>query len=131
MNVFKLHLFATDRYELIEGVASFTGEDRSGSFGVQARHERCMTTLTFGLARLLLADGRREFLGLPGGLLYFVDNELRISTRRYVRGADAAAIADALARELLEEEHALEQTRRKLHRLEAEMVRHVAQLGLE
>lgn len=131
MNVFKLHLFATDRHELIEGVASFTGEDGSGGFGVQARHERFMTTLTFGLARLLLADGRREYLGLPGGLLYFVDNELRISTRRYLRGTDAAAIAGALARELLEEEQALEQTRRKLHRLEAEMVRHVAQLGLE
>ena len=131
MNVFKLHLFATDRYELIEGVTSFTGEDGSGSFGVQARHERCMTTLTFGLARLLLADGRREYLGLPGGLLYFVDNEMRISTRRYLRGDDATAIAGALARELLEVEQALEQTRRKLHRLEAEMVRHVAQLGLE
>ena len=131
MNVFALHLFAADRYEQISGVAGFTGEDGSGSFGLQARHERFMTTLTFGLARLLLADGSREYLGLPGGLLYFVDNELRISTRRYLRGTNANAIAGELARELLEEEQALEQTRRKLHRLEAEMLRHVAQLGLE
>ncbi len=131
MNLFGLHLCAADSYELIEGVAAFTAEDASGSFGLKARHERFMTILGFGLARLTLADGSRQYLGLPGGLLYFVDNQLRISTRRYLRGSDAAAIAAALTRELLEEEQALQQTRRKLQRLEAEMQRHVAQLALE
>lgn len=131
MNLFGLHLCAADSYELIEGVAAFTAEDASGSFGLKARHGRFMTSLGFGLARLTLADGSRQYLGLPGGLLYFVDNELRISTRRYLRGSDAAAIAAALTRELLEEEQALQQTRRKLQRLEAEMQRHVAQLALE
>ena len=131
MNVFRLHLCAADRYELIEGVAAFTGADASGSFGLLARHERFMTSLGFGLARLSLADGSRQYLALPGGLLYFVDNELRISTRRYLRGSDAGAIASALTRELLQEEEALRQTRRKLQRLEAEMQRHVAQLELE
>ena len=131
MNTFTLHLFAADRYERIENVAGFTGEDKSGSFGLLARHERFMTALTFGLARLLMADGSREYLGFPGGLLYFIDNELRISTRRYLRDTDVERIARSLTRELLEEEQALEQTRRKLHRLEAEMLRHLAQLGME
>lgn len=131
MNAFTLHLFAADRTEVIEQVTSFTGEDKSGSFGLLARHERFMTALTFGLARLTLADGGREYLGFPGGLLYFIDNELCISTRRYLRDSDVARIAQALTRELLEEEQALEQTRRKLHRLEAEMFRRLAQLGGE
>lgn len=131
MNTFILHLFAADRYERIEEVVSFVGEDRSGSFGLLARHDRFMTALTFGLARLLLADNSREYLGLPGGLLYFVDNELRISTRRYLRDANAESIASALTRELLEEEQALNETRRKLHRLEAEMLRRLAQLGMD
>jgi len=131
MNVFRVHLFSTDRHELIEGVASFTGEDETGRFGLQAQHERFMTTLTFGLARLSMAEGSAEYLGLPGGVLYFVDNELRISTRRYLRGGDATSIAGALARDMLQEEQALDQTRRKLHRLEAEMVRHMAQLDRE
>ena len=112
-------------------MASFTGEDKSGSFGLLARHERFMTALTFGLARLLMADGSHEYLGFPGGLLYFANNELRISTRRYLRDTDVERIAQALTRELLEEEQALEQTRRKLHRLEAEMLRRLAQLGVE
>lgn len=128
MNTFTLHLFAADRYERIDNVAGFTGEDISGSFGLLARHERFLTALTFGLARLALADGSREYLGFPGGLLYFVDNELRISTRRYLRDPDIERITAALTRELLEEEQALAQTRRKLHRLETEMLKRLIQL---
>lgn len=128
MNTFTVHLLAADRGERIEGVTSFSGEDRSGRFGLLARHERFMTALTFGLARLNFADGRREYLGFPGGLLYFIDNKLQISTRRYLRDADMARITHALTRELLEEEQALEQTRRKLHRLEAEMLKRLVRL---
>ncbi|MFI5168402.1 MAG: F0F1 ATP synthase subunit epsilon [Thermoanaerobaculales bacterium] len=131
MNTFTVHLFAADRYERIEGVASFVGEDRSGSFGLLPRHDRFMTALTFGLARLRRADGSREYLGFPGGLLYFIDNELRISTRRYLRDTDVDRITKALTRELVEEERALGETRRKLHRLEAEMLKRLAQLGRE
>jgi len=131
MNTFTVHLFAADSTAVIENVTSFTGEDKSGSFGLLARHERFMTALTFGLARLLLADGSLEYLGFPGGLLYFVDNELRISTRRYLRDTDVECIAQSLTRELLEEEQALTETRHKLHRLEAEMLKRLAQLGRE
>jgi len=131
VNTFTLHLFAADRTEVLAGVTSFTGEDASGSFGLLANHDRFMAALTFGLARLALADGRREYLGFPGGLLYFIDNELRISSRRYLRDTDVERITQALTRELLEEERALEQTRRKLHRLETEMLRSLALLGQE
>ena len=130
MNTFTLHLFAADRTEIIADVASFTGEDTSGSFGLLAHHDRFMTTLTFSLARVHLADDSREYLGFPGGILYFIDNELRISTRRYLRDTDAARITQTLTRELLEEEQALEQTRRKLRRLETEMLRRMAKLGV-
>lgn len=129
MNSFTVHLFAADRYERIDGIASFVGEDKSGSFGLQARHDRFMTVLTFGLARLLSVDGSQEYLGFPGGLLYFIGNELRVSTRRYLRDTDVERITRALTRELLDEEQALQQTRRKLHRLEAEMLKRLARLG--
>jgi len=129
MSTFSLHLFAADHGEVIEDLASFTGEDQSGSFGLLAHHDRFMTALTFGLARLRFADGRHEYLGLPGGLLYFLDNALRISTRRYLRDTDLSRLTGALSRELLEEEQALEQTRRKLHQLEAELLRRLVQLG--
>lgn len=131
MNTFTLRLLAADRGEVIEGVASFSGEDASGRFGILAHHDRFITALSFGLARLRFGDGHEEYLGLPGGVLYFLDNELRISTRRYLRDIDATRIAAALGRDLLQEEQALEQTRRKLHRLETEMLRRLAHLETE
>ncbi len=129
MNIFTLRLFAVGRGEVIDGVVSFRGEDASGGFGILAHHDRFMTALSFGLARLRFQDGRMEYLALPGGVLYFVDNELRISTRRYLRDTDATRIAAALDRDLLQEERVVEQARRKLRRLEAEMLRRVAHLG--
>jgi len=131
LNTFTIELLAANRVETIPQVLSFTGEDDSGSFGLLAQHDRFMTTLTFGLARLRLADGQQDYLGFPGGLLYFINNTLRISTRRYLRDTDVARITGALTRELLEEEQALAQTRQKLHRLEAEMLRRLVQIGRE
>ncbi|MEJ1959697.1 MAG: hypothetical protein WDM70_10000 [Nitrosomonadales bacterium] len=131
MSTFTLRLFSADRTEVIENVTSFTGEDKSGSFGLLARHERFMTVLTFGLSRLLLADGSREYLGFPGGLLY-------LSTMSCVSPPGAicatrtwSASLSPLTRELLEEEQVLAETRHKLHRLEAEMLKRLAQLGME
>ena len=129
MSAFAVHLYAADRYERIDGAVSFVGEDRTGSFGLLARHERFMTVLDFGLACITLTDGSRQFVGFPGGLAYFVDNELRISTRRYLRDTHVGRITEALTRELLEEEAELQLTRRKLHRLEAEMLKRLAQMG--
>lgn len=126
MSLFTLHLLAADRGEVIENVASFNGEDTSGRFGILAHHERFLTTLDFGLARLRLGDGSQVYLGLPGGVLYFVDNTLRISTRRYLRDTDVTRIGQALTREMLEEEQALAGIKHKLHMLEAEMMRRLA-----
>ncbi len=131
MSSFAVQLLAADRSERIDGVTSFVGEDRSGSFGLLPGHERFMTVLGFGLARARGADGEWEYLGFPGGLLYFVDNECRISTRRYLRDRDVTRIAQSLTREMLEEEQALAETRRKLHQLEAEMLKQLALLGRE
>ena len=128
MNTFRVELLAGDRGETVEDVAGFVGEDASGSFGLLAGHEHVMTVLGLGLARLRLADGRCRYVGLPGGVLVFRDDVLRISTRRFVIGDDAAAIGGTLAREMHAEEDALAQTLRKLHRLEAEIVHRVAQL---
>jgi len=129
MSSFTIQLLAADRSENIDGVTSFVGEDGSGGFGLLPGHERFMTVLGFGLARVRHTDGAWEYLGIPGGLLYFIDNECHISTRRYLRDRDVTRVAQALTRELLAEEQALSETRRKLHRLEAEMLKQLAQLG--
>jgi F-type H+-transporting ATPase subunit epsilon len=115
-----LHLQGASQYERIEDVASFVGEDESGSFGILPGHGRFMTSLVFGLARYRCGDSW-QYLALPGALLYFVGNEMFVSTRRFLRDENYQRISQALLEQLVTEEEELRQMKESLHRLEQEM----------
>ena len=121
MNSFVMHLQSATQSEQIANVTSFVGEDASGSFGILPGHARVMTLLSFGLARFRVLDENWEFLALPGALLYFVNRELIISARRYLRGKDYEQLGAALRQELLAEEESLREMKRSIQRLEEEM----------
>ena len=129
MRTFTMHLQSATQYERIENVASFVGEDESGSFGIRARHARMMTALTYGLARYQLRDGGWRYLAFPRGILYFVNNALYISTRRFLHDADYQRISKGLLEQLLREEEELRVIRESLYRLEQEMFRRLWRMG--
>ncbi|WP_435627209.1 F0F1 ATP synthase subunit epsilon [Candidatus Ferrigenium straubiae] len=129
MKTFVMHLQSATQYERVENVASFVGEDGSGSFGIRARHARTMTALTYGLARYRLQDNGWRYLAFPRGILYFADNALYISTRRFLHDADYQRISKGLLEQLLKEEEELRTIRESLHRLEQEMFRRLWQMG--
>jgi F-type H+-transporting ATPase subunit epsilon len=129
MNTFILHLQDATQYERIEGVSSFVGEDDSGHFGLMAGHERMMTSLVFGLARFRILERSWQYLALPGALVYFVNNELFLSTRRYLKDNDYERISSALHEQLRAEELALQSVRASLHRMEEEMLKRLWQLS--
>ena len=131
VKVFTLHLQDAARHERIDNVASFVGRDASGSFGIQAGHERFLTALDFGLARFRATAGDWQYLAAPGGLLYMRDGELHLCTRRYVRDADYRRISDTLARELRAEEDALRGLTQSLRQMEEEMFKKLWRLGRE
>lgn len=128
MNTFLLHLQSATQYERIEDVVSFVGQDDSGSFGILPGHARTMTLLVFGLARFRVVNRDWEFLALPGALVYFVDNQLYLSTRRYLRGKDYEGISVALREQLLAEEEALQAMKQSVHRLEEEMFKRLLEM---
>lgn len=128
MTGFVLHLAAATRYERVERVLSFIGEDESGSFGIQPGHIRFMTSLVFGLARFRAAETDWEYLAVPGALVYFVDNHLYLSTRSYLRDGDYARISTALKEKLLIEEHSIEDFRRQLKNMEHEMLKRLCRI---
>ena len=97
MGTFEMHVQSATQYELIDGVTSFVGADDSGSFGIRARHARMMTALDYGLARYQLHDGSWHYLAFPRGILYFVDNALYISTRRFLHDTDYQRISKGSA----------------------------------
>lgn len=129
MRGFIMHLQSATQYERIEQVTTFVGEDVSGSFGILAGHHRMMTSLLFGLARFRTEEDEWEFLALPGGVLYFVENELFLTTRRYLRGTDYDGIAKALEQQLRSEEALLRDLKESMHRLEEEMFKRLWSLG--
>ena len=129
MNTFDLQLQDATRTERIAQVSAFIGEDSSGSFGILAGHARLMTSLAVGLARFRVGDGPWQYLALPGGLLYFHDNRLTLSTRHYLLDEDYTRISAAMQRELLAEEERLHAVKTSLHSMEEEVLRRLWQLG--
>ena len=129
MNTFTLLLQDASRSERIDGVNSFVGEDASGSFGILPDHSRMMTTLVIGLARFRIGDTNWQYLAMPGAVLYFFNNVLTLSTRRYLRDDDYTRISAALQEQLLAEEEQLHATRESLRRMEESLLKRLWDLG--
>ena len=123
MNAFTLKLQDATRSEEINDVTSFVGEDVSGSFGILAGHARMMTTLVTGLARFRIGENSWQYLALPGAVLYFHENVLTLSTRRYVLDNDYMRISQTLKQQLLEEEENLHAMKKSLHNMEEEVLK--------
>ncbi len=129
MTGFMLDLQDAAHTERMENVASFIGEDASGSFGIQAWHERFMTSLVFGLARYRIADRPWQYVAVPGALVYFTDNVLTLSTRRYLRDENFAQITALLDAQLVKEEEDLRGMKLSLQRMEEEMIKQLWQMS--
>jgi len=130
MSPLTLHLQAGTKYDKVESVTSFVGEDVSGKFGLMANHERFITTLVFGLARYKIKNsGAWFYIALPGGVLHFVKNEIFISTRQYFIDEDYSKIINILKGDILKEEHKLKNMRQSLHEMEQEMFKRLWDIG--
>ena len=129
MKPFILKLQDATRSQEITNVTSFVGEDASGSFGILAGHARMMTSLIIGLARFRIGEGTWKYLALPGAVLYFHDNVLTLSTRRYLLDDDYMRISQALQRQLLAEEEKLHTMKESLHHMEEETLKRLWEIG--
>jgi F-type H+-transporting ATPase subunit epsilon len=129
MKTFTLVLHDATRSEEIKQVTSFVGEDRSGSFGILPGHAWMMTSLIIGLARFRIGEGSWKYLAVPGAVLYFHDNELTLSTRRYLLDDDYMRISQALAQQLIAEEEQLHAMKESLHRMEEEVLKRLWEMS--
>jgi F-type H+-transporting ATPase subunit epsilon len=129
VTAFTLHLQSATQYVKLEDAASFVARDASGAFGLLARHERMMTALGFGMARIRTTAGAWRYVALPGGLAYFADGELYVCTRRFVLGDDYRTVSAAVEESLRAEEQALKSLKQSVNRLEHEMVRRLWRLN--
>lgn len=128
MKTFTLLIQDATHAEKIEGLSSFVGEDRSGSFGILADHARMMTTLLMGLARYRKGNEPWQYLAQPGAVLYFHNNLLTISTRHYFRDENYMRISSDLQQKLLAEEEELQSVKHSLQHMEKEILKHMWEL---
>jgi F-type H+-transporting ATPase subunit epsilon len=128
MSGITLCLRSAVRSEDIDGVASFVGTDASGSFGILPGRARFMTVLGYGLSRYRTADGAWCYLACPGAVLYFADERLTVSTRRYLCDPDYHCISELLTGQLAREEEELRSVKQNLQNLEQELFRRLRRL---
>ena len=128
MASFKVYLLSATQNENIEKVVSFIGADSSGKFGILAHHIRLISCLTYGLATLRYETNEIEYLAIPSGLLYFINNELYIITRHYVRSKNYQDIVNALDQRLHDEEKKLHHIKESIHQLDKQMVKNLLEL---
>jgi len=126
---FTLKLQDATHSEEISGVTSFVGEDASGSFGILAGHARLASLLIMGLARYRVGEDQWRYLALPGAVLYFHDDVLTLSTRRYLQDDDYMRISQALQQQLLAEEEKLHVLKTSLHRMEEAVLKRLWEMG--
>jgi F-type H+-transporting ATPase subunit epsilon len=129
VNTFRLILRDASQSETFEHVSSFVCEDDSGSFGIFAGHARLMAAPVFGLARFRVENDPWQYLAMPGALLYFLNNELTINTRRYLIDNDYQRISSALQEQLLAEEEAIKSMKDSLHYMEDEVLKRMWELS--
>lgn len=126
---FSLHLQDATKYDKINNVSSFVGQDKAGKFGLMANHERFITTLEFGLAKFKLGSDNWTYIALPGGVLHFVNNELFISTRQYLIDQNYERISEELENRIRGEENKTQSMRQSLHEMEQEMFKRFWDVG--
>lgn len=129
MKPFTLILQDSMHSQHIDDVVSFVGEDATGRFGIMADHDRFVTSLVLGLARFRTSDDTWQYLAIPGAVLYFNENVLSLSTRKYLLDSDYTRISQALQDELLAEEEKLQSMKQSLHRMEEEIFRRMWEMG--
>lgn len=122
MTTFTLKLYDVRQSQTIDDVAVFVGEDASGSFGLKAHHARFMTSLITGLSRFRRQDDDWQYLALSGGVLYFHNNELSISTRHFLVDSDFERISELLTQQIEQEEESLGSIRLSLQKMEQSML---------
>lgn len=129
MSEMTLILQDATRSETIKAVTSFVGEDATGSFGLLPGHARFITTLIIGLARFKKAGSGWTYIAMPGAVLYFKDNVLTISSRRFFIDEDYMRISQTLDKELVSEEEKLFVMKESLHHMEEEVLKRLWELG--
>ncbi len=114
---------------LFEGAAvAVSAVGRQRAFGLLPRHVDTVAALVPSVMVLRLAHGEELFFGLDEGILVKHGTRVDIACTRGVRGGDLATLQDVVEDSFVRMDEEERLARSALARLEADMVRRLAEL---
>ncbi|MDG6773827.1 hypothetical protein QCB45_05745 [Thiomicrorhabdus sp. ZW0627] len=129
MRHFSLVIQSPGQRQVFDEVRSFVGEDPTGSFGILSGHIRMMTSLVMGLSRFQVEGEDWRYVATPGALLYFVDDTLTLTTRRFAVDADYTKISHVLHEKMQKEEVLLSRQKHSFRRMEEEVLKRLWEMN--
>lgn len=129
MKTFAVHLHDSQGARHFPDVVQFIAADGSGSFGLLAGHAHLVAVLRFGLARFLDSAGQWRYLALPGGVLTFSDNHLKLAAVRCLLGTERGMICRQLEEEMARSDSELNAARTTMDEIENTLVRRLVEMS--
>lgn len=116
-------------HTLFAGKATrMTAVGPNGGFGILPNHVDFVSAIVPSVLTLTLTDGSEEIFGLDEGLLVKKGPEVVVTSLRGVRGDDLESLRETVETSFIQMDEDERQARSALSRLEADMVRRLAEL---
>lgn len=110
-------------------VLRIVAETTEGSFGLLPRRRDCVAALRPGILSFETAADGEVFVAVDEGVLVKAGDDVRVSVRRAMVGADLAGLRSAVEREFLVQDEAARGMREVLSKLETGFVARFARLA--
>lgn len=123
----RLRVVEPDRAVLDAEVESVIAEGIGGSFGLMPRHIDLVAPLVPGLLTYRV-DGEERFLGVDEGVLVKRGEDVMVSSRNVIEGADLGAVRRSVIEDLRQLDEEEVKARAALARMEADFVRRFLEL---
>lgn len=125
----RLKIFLPREILINEPVARVTVEVGEGAFTFLPRHIDYVSALAPGLLSYLSEDGEEVFFAVDEGIVIKRADEVLVSTRNAIRGADLGTLRQTVEEEFQMVGERERMTKDALARLEAHFVRRFMELG--
>jgi len=123
----RLRVVEPDRAVVDAEVESVIAEGIGGSFGLMPRHIDLVAPLVPGLLTYRV-NGEEHFLGVDEGVLVKRGEDVMISSRNVIEGADLGAVRQSVIEDLRQLDEEEVEARAALARMEADFVRRFLEL---
>lgn len=120
-----VRVFTPAEMHHLQDVHAVDVEGLRGALTLLPRHIDCAVALTTGLVRVETNDHGERHLGVDGGTLVKIGDQVMISTPRIATGDDLGTLRESVMREHRLREERGRHTRQALARLEIELARSI------